>query len=145
MRTTGVDVFESTLQKTYAWLNEVMDELALGDRHQAYQALRAALHALRDRLTVQEATQLGAQLPMLIRGFYYEGWSPSGKPLKWHKEEFLNGIRSGLPPTGELDPEHVARAVFKVLAKHVSGGEIDHVKHALPRELRALWPGATDQ
>jgi uncharacterized protein (DUF2267 family) len=30
------------------------------------------LHALRDRLTVEEASDLAAQLPMLIRGLYYE-------------------------------------------------------------------------
>ena len=64
MASSGLAVFDTTLQKTNAWLKEVMDELGSSDRHQAYLALRAVLHALRDRLTVEEVAQLGAQLPM---------------------------------------------------------------------------------
>jgi uncharacterized protein (DUF2267 family) len=142
MSTTAMDVFEPTLQKTYVWLDEVKGELSLEDRRAAYQALRAALHALRDRLTVEEAVHLGAELPMLVRGFYYEGWHPGGKPLARHKSEFLNNVGNELRPRTHFDPEHVVRAVFKVLAKHVSKGEIDDVKRILPEELRDLWSAA---
>ena len=117
-----------------------MTELDLDDRRQAYLALRAVLHALRDRLTVEEVTQLGAQLPMLVRGFYYEGWTLRAKPVKWHKAEFLAHIRQEFPLADELDPESVVRVVFEVLAGRVSAGEINDVKHCLPKELRALWP-----
>jgi uncharacterized protein (DUF2267 family) len=140
MTTTGLDTFDSTLQKTNLWLNDVASRLSLDNRHQAYLVLRAVLHALRDRLTVEEAAQLGAQLPMLVRGFYYEGWTPTGKPLKWHMPQFLTAICDSYALCGELDPERVARAVFKVLATRVSEGEIDDVKHVLPKELRGLWP-----
>jgi uncharacterized protein (DUF2267 family) len=137
---TGLEVFDSTIHKTHQWLNDIATELAWGDRHTAYIALRAALHALRDRLTVEEAVHLGAQLPMLIRGLYYEGWKPSRKPIKWHKPEFLACIRDGFRGREEPDPEAVARAVFTVLARHVSAGEIKDVKHILPKRLRELWP-----
>jgi uncharacterized protein (DUF2267 family) len=70
-------VFDRTLYKTHTWLKEIMEVLGTEDRHRAYMALRAVLHALRDRLTVEEVAQLGAQLPMLIRGLYYEGWDRS--------------------------------------------------------------------
>jgi len=142
MSTAGLDVFDTTLQKTNIWLNDIAKELGLADRRQAYAALRAALHALRDRLTVEETVQLGAQLPMLIRGMYYEGWRPRGKPLKQHKPEFLSAIRHGCALCDEIDPERVVRAVFKVMAARVSAGEIDDVKHILPAALRALWPEA---
>ena len=97
MSATGLDVFDTTLQKTHLGLNDLMEVLVCPDRHRAYRALRATLHALRDRLTVDEVAQLGAQLPMLIRGFYYEGWDPSGKPLRErHRAQFLaRRIRSG--------------------------------------------------
>ena len=140
MKTTGLEIFDTTLQKTFLWLNEIMAELGSQDRHLAYLALRATLHALRDRLTVEEAVHLGAQLPVLVRGFYYDGWTLTHKPSKEHKAEFLNAIRdcfgTGIPP----DPERLARAVFKVLAHHVTAGEIKDVKQLLPKDLRALWP-----
>jgi uncharacterized protein (DUF2267 family) len=72
MTITSIDVFETTLHKTNGWRKELLEELDWQDRHAAYLALRATLHALRDRLTVEEVAELGAQLPMLIRGFYYE-------------------------------------------------------------------------
>ncbi len=147
MASSGLAVFDTTLQKTNSWLKDVMKELGTDDRHQAYLALRAVLHALRDRLTVEEAAELGAQLPMLIRGFYYEGWDPTGKPVRErHKRDFLEHVRRYFKGTryGEdgVDPEEVARAVFRVLARRVSDGEIADVVHILPRELRELWPAA---
>ncbi len=137
---TGLEAFDSTLHKSHEWLNDLMTELGGDDRHAAYGALRAALHALRDRLTVEETVKLGAQLPMLIRGLYYEGWHPAGKPLKQHKREFLEGIRESLRGRGDANPEIIARAVFAVVARHVSSGEAEDVKHILPKELRDLWP-----
>ena len=137
---TGLDVFDTTVHKTHAWLHDIMQELGWQDRHKAYLALRTTLHALRDRLSVEETAQLGAQLPMLIRGLYYEGWNPTGKPEKVrHKTAFLAPIRDHFRDDWQVDPEEVARAVLKVLTQHVSEGEIADIKHCLPTELRALW------
>lgn len=133
--------FEGTYQTTNAWLKELMEELDWQDRHRAYRALRAVLHALRDRLTVEETADLGAQLPMLIRGLYYEGWTPSGKPVKERKrEDFLAHIEAAFRDDPAIFPEAVAGAVFKVLQRHVSAGEIGDVKQILPVQIRALWP-----
>src|SRR6266508_5675169 len=141
MSVTGLDVFDRMLQKTNDWLDELMQVLAWSDRHETYLALRATLHALRDRLTVEEVAQLGAQLPMLIRGFYYEGWDPTGKPSKIRqREQFLSRIGQQFKGDNSVDPEQVARAVFTVLAKRVSEGEIEDVKQVLPEEIRDLWP-----
>jgi uncharacterized protein (DUF2267 family) len=138
---TGHDLFEATLNKTNAWLSHVMRVLPTEDRHTAYLALRATLHALRDRITVEEVAQLGAQLPMLIRGFYYEGWDPTGKPLKIRdRQQFLDRIAHELREVDGKDPEEVARAVFVVLVQRISDGEIDDVKHVLPHDIRELWP-----
>jgi uncharacterized protein (DUF2267 family) len=140
MIAAGLDLFDRTLHKTYEWLADLMGLLAVNDRHMAYQALRATLHALRDRLTVEEVAQLGAQLPMLVRGFYYEGWDPTAKPLKVrHREQFLTRIATELR-NDDVDPEQAARAVFVLLAGRVTKGEIEDVKHILPAEVRELWP-----
>ena len=140
MSTRGLEIFDTTLQKTQIWLKDLAQELDWQDRHKAYLALRAVIHALRDRLTVEEAVQLGAQLPMLIRGFYYEGWTLVGKPVKErHKEEFLARVKRDFRNNEGVDPERVVRAVFKVLSQRITEGEIEDIKDILPPQLRELW------
>jgi uncharacterized protein (DUF2267 family) len=140
MSTTGLEVFDTTLQKTHNWLNELMRLLSWEDKRTAYRGLRATLQALRDRLTVDEVAQLGAQLPMLVRGFYYEQWDPTRTPIKVrHVDEFLEQIEQRLKPD-PADPEEICRAVFTLLAERITSGEIEDVKHVLPAELRTLWP-----
>jgi uncharacterized protein (DUF2267 family) len=145
MSVTGLEVFDRTVHKTNIWLKDLMEMLDCQDRHEAYLALRATLHALRDRLTIEEAAQFAAQLPTLIRGFYYEGWDPTGKPLKErHREEFLARIKQELKPHS-TDPERIARAVFQVVANRISEGEVEDVEHILPGEIRELWPATVHQ
>jgi uncharacterized protein (DUF2267 family) len=140
MASTGLAAFDRTVQKTNEWLDELMAFHDGLDRERAYLAFRATLHTLRDRLPPEEVVQLGAQLPMLIRGFYYEGWRPTGKPLKErHKEEFLDHIGEALAGYGLGRPEEVARGVFRVLAHRISNGEMEDVRHSLPKEIRELF------
>ena len=142
MSVTGLAVFDATVHTTNAWLKRLMQIEGWQDRREAYRALRATLHALRDRLTVEEAAELSAQLPMLVRGFYFEGWDPTGKPLKVRdRKEFLGMIADDFVRAREsVHPEPVARAVFTLLAMRVSDGEIEDVIHLLPADLRELWP-----
>jgi uncharacterized protein (DUF2267 family) len=141
MKKNVTTIFNKTLEKTQSWLRDLMQELNWQDEHKAYLALRAVLRALRDRLTVEETAQLGAQLPMLVRGFYFEGWDPTGKPVKErHLEQFLGRVGSYFKEDERVIPEEVARAVFKILSKHITEGEIRDVKRVIPGELRMLWP-----
>lgn len=138
---TGLDVFDTTIQKTNHWLKDLMQELGWEDRHKAYEGLRVTLQTLRDRLSVEEAAQLGAQLPLLLRGAYYEGWRPTAPPHKErHLEAFLAPIRGHFLWDPDVDGEEVTRAVFKVLGTYVSAGEIQDILQVLPKELHALWP-----
>jgi uncharacterized protein (DUF2267 family) len=141
MSVTTIAAIESTVHTTNAWIKELTDELGWEDRQPAYHAFGAVLHALRDRLTVAETADLGAQLPMLLRGLYYEGWNPGATPLRERrKEDFLRHIAAAFPGHAEIYPEEVAWAVFKVLERHVSAGEIRDILHVLPADLRSLWP-----
>jgi uncharacterized protein (DUF2267 family) len=142
---TGLKAFDTTIHTTHIWINELTELLdCREDPHRAYLALRSVLHALRDRLSVDEAAALAAQLPMLIRGFYFEGWRPHDKPLKERKrEEFLAHIRSDFQHDPELDAEQVVRAVFSLLMRHVAPGEIEKLRQILPDEIRSLWPDET--
>ena len=75
--TAHLEILDRSVEKANLWITEVAAGLETGDRHEAYRVLRAFLHVLRDRLPVLEAAQLAAQLPLLIRGVFYEGWQPA--------------------------------------------------------------------
>lgn len=140
MSVSTIPSFERTVQKTQEWLDDLMAEMGWYDPERAYLALRATLHTLRDRLTVEEAADLGAQLPMLVRGFYYEGWRPTGKPLKErHKDEFLAHIDAALAEYGLGSPEEIARGVFRLLNDRISPGEMEDVQRILPEEIQELF------
>ena len=140
MSATGLDVFDKTLQTTNIWLKEIMETLG-PDRQRAYRALGAVLHALRDRLTVDEVAHLGAQLPLLVRGLYYDQWHPAGKPVRMrHIEDFLAAVAATLDDIGPINAEDAVRAVFAVLDEHVAPGEIEDIRGMLPAQLRRLWP-----
>ncbi|MCS6778988.1 MAG: DUF2267 domain-containing protein [Geminicoccaceae bacterium] len=141
MSATGLEVFDTTVQQTNLWLKAIQERLGSDDRHFAYLALRGTLHALRDRLPPELAVHLGAQLPMLVRGFYYEEWHPSGTPTRErHLDEFLDKVAKVFVREPPADVEAVARAVLEVLAARLDPGQVSKVIHALPPELRALFP-----
>jgi uncharacterized protein (DUF2267 family) len=146
MTRTGLDVFDTTTQKTNEWLRDISRELADENRRHAYLALRGTLHAIRDFLPLDESAQLSAQLPMLIRGLYFEGWKPSVTPeTNRSRESFLSRVDDAMERTlwnedVQYDTEQAARAVIRVLALYVSEGELEQVKHTLPQHVRELWP-----
>src|SRR5262249_61108295 len=99
MSATGLDVFDRTLQTTHIWLDEIMADLG-PDRRVAWHALGAVLHALRDRLQLGLAVHLGAQLPLLVRGLYYDQWRPTAENFKLATaEEFRDHVPQGLCST----------------------------------------------
>jgi uncharacterized protein (DUF2267 family) len=133
------NIIEHSVEKTHIWLKEVAEELGDADRQYAYRALRAVLHSLRDRLTVEVAAKLAAQLPTLIRGIYYEDWVPSRTPLAIHDVgAFLDHVASEGRMAGETEASIAVTAVARVLRAHVSPGEIDDVLAVLPDRFRAL-------
>lgn len=141
MSATGLDVFDKTLQETNLWLKSLLGEIGGEDRRRAYIVLRATLHALRDRLGMPAAVQLGAQLPMLLRGLFYEGWRPGDAPTKErHLQDFLDHVRAELPAGMKLNTEEAVRATFKVIVEKVDAGEAAKLVKRLPQELRDLWP-----
>ncbi|MFZ0268270.1 DUF2267 domain-containing protein [Caulobacter sp.] len=138
---SSLPVFDTTVQETNIWLKAIAAELEPCDRHQAYQGARATLHALRDRLAPDPAMHLAAQLPMLLRGMFTEGWQPSQTPtLERDVDAFLARIEAALPPDFPIDTESLARGVFRGLADIMDHDLLTKVLRQLPLPLRALWP-----
>jgi uncharacterized protein (DUF2267 family) len=132
-------IIERSVEKAHIWLDDMASEMGSDDRAQAYRALRAYLHALRDRLPVNEAAQLAAQLPELIRGIYYEGWTPSRTPVKYRGfDEFLTRVAEEALLDGETEASFASSAAASVLRRHVSAGEIDDIRAILPEDLRPM-------
>ena len=116
MSETGLHTFDSTVQESNLWLHSVMEHMQTEDPHVGFAALKGTLHAVRDRVGTNHAVALGAQLPMLIRGLYYEGWHVADAQTKErHKDQFLDHVRRDIPKAGNVDPEQAVRAVFSVL------------------------------
>ena len=108
-----------------------------------YAALKASLHALRDRIGPENAVHLGAQLPLLLRGVFYEGWHPAKTPTtERHLGAFFEHLRDRLPARLAQEPELVARAVFSVMWRRIDAGEVTKLLEILPLELRELWVAA---
>lgn len=142
MSATGLDVFDKTLQTTNIWLNEIMAELG-PDRQVAWKVLSTVLHKLRDRLPIGLAANLGSQLPLLVRGVYYDQFEPAKLPSECNShEQFAAEVAEWLSDTRPVDPDAAIRAVFGLLSRHLSEGLVNHVRDALPKSLRASWENA---
>ncbi|WP_163264036.1 DUF2267 domain-containing protein [Chelativorans alearense] len=140
MTATGLEVFDKTVQTTNIWLNEIMDDHG-DDRHVAWHILGAVLKALRDRLPADLSAHLGAELPILVRGLYYDQYQPSQQPrITRTLDEFLEHVQEGLKDTRPVNPADATRTVFRVVAHHVDLGQSAKVREALPKEVQALWP-----
>ena len=140
MSATGLEVFDKTLHMTNTWLSEIMETLG-PDRQIAWHALGAVLRAVRDRIPLGLAAHLGAQLPLLVRGTYYDRWRPGGQPTDWRQlDEFASIIAGELRNLRPVNPIDAARCVFQVLNHHVDPGQVENVREALPQDVRDLWP-----
>jgi uncharacterized protein (DUF2267 family) len=130
--------FETTVAKSNRILNELEEEMGWQNRRsQTYAAMREVLHALRDRLVFSEAIQFAEQLPMLLAGVYIDGWKPAKTPMKMDKEEFYNRIQAHLPYKIDGGADRLVKAVWKVLQKNISKGELDDIRASMPKDLSA--------
>ncbi|MEV4824260.1 DUF2267 domain-containing protein [Micromonospora sp. NPDC049275] len=137
-----ISAFESSLDKTNLILKDI--ESAYGwpkeRRNQSYAALRTVLHLLRDRLAVNESVEFAQQLPVLVRGIYFDGWNPSDVPIKLNRDDFLYEVRQGFPYDAEGGAERVTQVVLDTLRRHVTQGEWQDVKDTMPKDLATFMP-----
>jgi uncharacterized protein (DUF2267 family) len=142
MSDTSFSSFKTTEDKTNRILREIEQTYGWPKerRNRSYAALRAVLHALRDRLPVNEAAQLGSQLPMLVRGIYYTGWNPAEVPVKMNRDEFMQRVRETLPYEINGDADQLVNVVLQALSHYITDGEWDDVKSVMPKELANALP-----
>lgn len=136
--------FQKHEQKATEFLKEVARELGTPeDTGHAGRVLTAVLHALRDKITPEESLHLISQLPLYIKAIYIDGWKLSKTPVRMKNlQEFLSDVRVQAKLTADKDfgadmdsTKTEVEAVFRVIKKHVSEGELKDVKSQLPKEL----------
>lgn len=139
MSTLGLEVFDRTFQTTNTWLNEIMEEIG-PDRQIAWKVLSTVLHKLRDMLQPDLAAHLGAQLPLLVRGAFYDLYEPSKQPTSFRtREHFVVEVEKWLSDVRPVDPVLAIETVFGVLNRHLTAGQVAKVREALPASTRSLW------
>lgn len=144
MSATGLDVFDRTLQTTNIWLDEIMQVVG-PDRKLAWKVLSVVLHKLRDRLPVATAAHLGAQLPLLVRGVYYDQFEPEKQPTDWRTfDEFVGHVAEWLSDARPVDPKDATRAVFATLSRHIDSGQVMKVMDVLPTSIRTAFEMAPE-
>jgi uncharacterized protein (DUF2267 family) len=137
------DPFAAAEHTAGGWLSAVAAQLDTDDRHHAYRVLRAWLHTVRDRLTVDAAAHLAAQLPELLRGVYYEGWTPSRVPMRFGTTEFAERFAHDAGISSD-DAIRAAVAVSTAMGRLFSPGQLDHALAQLPEPLRTLLTAGED-
>lgn len=140
MNTTRLTNLDQSLQLSKEWIRELNDRLDWADDRRAYRLLRETIQAVRDWLAVEEAVNLSAQLPIFIRGIYFDGWHPASTQVQNRsKNDFIRRIVRKFEQDPIDDPEAAICEVFKLLNRRISEGEICDVKNCLPKGLRSLW------
>jgi uncharacterized protein (DUF2267 family) len=128
MSAQGLEVIDHTVHLTHEWINELADRLDWTSSRDVLRLMRTTLHAVRNHLRVDESAQFSAQLPLLIRGMYFEGWVPKTTPIKErHIKEFVSGIEEVVSEVIDYRGAEDIQTVLDIRAN-------------LPTEIRDFWP-----
>jgi uncharacterized protein (DUF2267 family) len=140
MATTGLEVFDKTLHTTNLWLDEISAEIG-PDRHLAWHVLGAVLRSIRDEIQVEQSAHFAAQLPLLIRGAYFDQYRPAMQPATARSQhDFIARIQQDMDGSRPVNVQQAATAVMRTLNRHVTEGQVRKVRDALPKGVRAMWP-----
>jgi uncharacterized protein (DUF2267 family) len=147
MNALGLEIFDKSVQLTHAWLDDVSVRIG-SDRQLAWHVLGGVLRTLRDRVPVDVAAHLGAELPIMVRGLYYEQWEPLAPPPRRERlvtpqsrslGEFLEAVHRAIANGRPVDARDASEAVFKALSHHVAPSQIERVQDTLPNDVRCFW------
>lgn len=141
MTAQGLEVIDHSVHQTHEWINELAARLGWVSKRSALRLMRVTLRHIRDHLLADEAAQFSAQLPVVIRGFFYEGWVPKLTPIRERRhQDFLSFIGNAMQETEEYNGSADLKCVFDLLNSRISRGEVEDVRANLPKDIRDLWP-----
>jgi len=106
--TRTIHVFERTTHEAHEWVNDLAGRTGWTSERDVLRLLRVVLTKIRDHLLVDEMAQFAAQLPIVLRGMYYEGWQPKKTPIhERHAADFVASIEAKIIQS--VERPHVTR------------------------------------
>lgn len=138
----AVPILENNIHQTMDWIYAIEEACHwdVDNQKKAFAALRAVLHELRDLLPLETAARLSEQLPLVIRGIFFENWHPRFIPTQEiKKEDFLSAIAETLYPYTEVDVEETTRGVLQVLGEKLPFGELENIIQNMSKEIQELY------
>lgn len=139
--TRTIHVFERTVHEAHDWVNELTGRLGWSSERDVLRLLRTVLRSIRDHLPVNEMAQFSAQLPIMLRGMYFEGWQPENTPTRErHAADFIAAIEDEVGDVLDYRGTDDIRAVFHLINARITRGEVEDVRANLPQQIKAFWP-----
>lgn len=139
--TRMIHVFERTTHEAHEWVNNLAGRTGWQSERDVLRLLRTVLCKIRDHLPVNEMAQFSAQLPLILRGMFFEGWQPKVTPMRErHAADFIADLDDKVGDVIDYQGLSDIKAVFNVINDQISRGEVEDVRACLPQELRDLWP-----
>jgi uncharacterized protein (DUF2267 family) len=127
---------------THGFYRTVMAETGVTDLAAVKKGTAAVMHALRDRLTPEEARQAAAQLPRELKNVWFYGEARGRRPIKMHRKDFYERVRGEAGFTTLHEARTATAGVFAALKITLSSGEGADIEAQLPADLKALWMAA---
>ena len=141
MTAQSLEIIDHSVQLTHEWINELAQRLGWSSERSALRLLRITICHVRDHLPIDELAHVSAQLPVMIRGFFFEGWMPKHTPIKERRaEEFVSFIGGHMHDTEEYRGRDDIKCVFDLLKNRLSRGEVEDIRATLPTDICDLWP-----
>jgi uncharacterized protein (DUF2267 family) len=120
----------------------VMRTAEIDSREKAVSVTAAVLHALRDRLTPEEAVHARAQLPEPLKRVWDEGDDVDRRPLRMDLAQFHARVTQEAGLASKREARWATLAVFGTLKEALTPGEAEDVMAQLPKDLKEAWAEA---
>ncbi len=133
---------ESRAAQTFAFFLRDLEHKGL-ERKLAEQAIESVLCVMEQRLMVDEARHLEAQLPRKVVALLERCPRHKDRPYqKLSRRQLLSMVAEDLGVSLE-ESERITCLVLATVREHITEGEMEDVLGQLPHELRTLWGPAS--
>ena len=142
---TNILALDRAINHTVEWIDDIQDGLGWDSKDKIYQATKAVLQSIRDRLPIEEVVHLSANLPLIMKGMMMDGYSLKNKPERIRDiEGFLEYVQANLDASMRdmINPQDAVITVVNVLNSHMGGGEMRKVAANMPEQLQRLFRAA---